>query len=307
MAAEVSPTIARRRVRLALREAREAARLTQQHVADEMEWSLSKVIRIENGDVSIAPNDLRPLLSLVGIRDRARIAELIADAKIARTRQRRAWYQEPKYREALTEAMRRLIEFEAEAVAVYSYSVFHFPGLLQIPEFAEALIHTWSEELDPDRIERRLDARMRRREALLARLGSVRVTALLDESVFRRPIGGDAVLAAQLRDVLSLNERGLTQVRMVPFDTATALSYNAIFDLLFLAEDGDLTSAVLYREAGLTDEIVEDIPTNSRYHARYQKLWEAALTEAETNDFIRDRLKALERSQADQNVRTRDK
>jgi transcriptional regulator with XRE-family HTH domain len=48
MAESVSPTVARRRVRLALRDAREKADLTQQQVAEEMEWSLSKVIRIES-------------------------------------------------------------------------------------------------------------------------------------------------------------------------------------------------------------------------------------------------------------------
>src|SRR5689334_18400759 len=69
MAEGDSPTVARRRVRMALREAREAAGYTQHEVADEMEWSLSKVIRIENGDVSIAPNDLKPLLNFLNVRN----------------------------------------------------------------------------------------------------------------------------------------------------------------------------------------------------------------------------------------------
>ena len=55
MAVGDSPTIARRRVRLALREARERADHTQFQVAAEMEWSLSKVIRNEIG------GDLRSL------------------------------------------------------------------------------------------------------------------------------------------------------------------------------------------------------------------------------------------------------
>jgi hypothetical protein len=50
-----SPAVARQRVRLALCEARGAANLTQQEVAKTMEWSLSKVVRIENGDEAVAP------------------------------------------------------------------------------------------------------------------------------------------------------------------------------------------------------------------------------------------------------------
>src|SRR6187549_2416591 len=101
MAEGDSPTVARRRVRLAIREARDAAGLTQSQVAEAMEWSLSKVIRIENGEVSISPNDLRPLLSYLGIQDRATVGALLADARIARLRQRQAWYQAPEFREHL--------------------------------------------------------------------------------------------------------------------------------------------------------------------------------------------------------------
>src|ERR671926_1562016 len=97
-----SPTVARRRVRLAIREARDAAGLTQSQVAEAMEWSHSKVIRIENGEVSISPNDLRPLLNYLGVKDRTVVADLVADARIARTRQRQAWYQTPRFREHLT-------------------------------------------------------------------------------------------------------------------------------------------------------------------------------------------------------------
>ncbi|MFI7371067.1 hypothetical protein ACIBSW_13330 [Actinoplanes sp. NPDC049668] len=52
----VSPTVARSRVRPALCETREAAGCTQLEMA--------KVFRIENGDVTICSNDLRPLLGL---------------------------------------------------------------------------------------------------------------------------------------------------------------------------------------------------------------------------------------------------
>ena len=296
-----SPTIARRRVRLALREAREASGLTQQHVADEMEWSLSKVIRIENGDVSIAPNDLRPLLSLIGIKDKVRAAELLADAKIARTRQRRAWYQAPEYRDTLTDPLRRLIEYEAEAVAIHSYSVFHVPGPLQTPDYSTALMNAWDdEEIKPEQKRYRLEARKRRRASLLGRLGTLRFTVLLDESVFRRPVGGTRVFATQIRELLDLNEDHRISVRMVPFSIETiGLFYYAVFDLMYLDEDEKDSSAVMYRETGATDEIVEDISTTSKHYARYQKLWEAAMSESDTNDFIRQRLEELDQSPSD--------
>jgi transcriptional regulator with XRE-family HTH domain len=305
MAEGDSPTVARRRVRMALREAREASGHTQQVVADAMDWSLSKVIRIENGDVSIAPNDLRPLLAYLGVKDRARVADLIDASKIARTRQRAAWYQAPEYREHLTDPLRKLIEFEAEATWIHNYSVFHVPGTIQIPEYSTPLTETWSEELTPDQIKYRVQARKRRHEAILARAGSLRLTALLDESVLRRPVGGPAVLRKQLQEMLRMSEMGLLAVRMIGFDAEVPMSYNAGFDILFLGEEGDLSSAVMYRETGTTDEIIEDVTiaktsTGSstpgvvaRHYDRYQKLWNAADSEDDTIAFIEKRIREL--------------
>jgi len=306
MAEGDSPTVARRRVRMALREAREAAGYTQLQVADEMEWSLSKVIRIENGDVSIAPNDLKPLLGFLRVKDRARVAELVEAAKIARTRQRQAWYQKPEYRAHLTDALLRLIEYETEANFIHSYSVFHVPGPLQVQEYSTALIETWSEEIQPEQIKFRLAARKLRHEAVIARAGSLRIAVLLDESVFRRPVGGSSVLKSQLQELLRMSEMGLVRVRVLKFDAEVPMSYNAGFDILFLGEDGDLSNAVMYRETGLTDEILEDVAIGranatgppppgpvARHYDRFQKLWNAADSEDDTIVFIESRIREL--------------
>jgi len=306
MAEGDSPTVARRRVRMALREAREAAGYTQLQVADEMEWSLSKVIRIENGDVSIAPNDLKPLLGFLRVKDRARVAELVEAAKIARTRQRQAWYQKPEYRAHLTDALLRLIEYETEANFIHSYSVFHVPGPLQVQEYSTALIETWSEEIQPEQIKFRLAARKLRHEAIIARAGSLRIAVLLDESVFRRPVGGSSVLKSQLQELLWMSETGLVRMRVLKFDAEVPMSYNAGFDILFLGADGDLSNAVMYRETGLTDEILEDVAIGranatgppppgpvARHYDRFQKLWNAADSEDDTIVFIESRIREL--------------
>jgi transcriptional regulator with XRE-family HTH domain len=305
MAEGDSPTVARRRVRMALREAREAREHTQQQVADAMDWSLSKVIRVENGDVSIAPNDLRSLLAYLGVKGRVRVAELVDAATIARTRRRAAWYQAPAYREHLTDSLRKLIEFEAEATWIANYSVFHVPGAIQIPEYSTALTETWSDELTPDQIKHRVQARKRRHEAILARAGSLRLTALLDESVLRRPVGGSAVVLKQLQEMLRMSGMGLLEVRLIGFDAEVPVSYNAGFDILFLGDEGDLSSAVMYRETGTTDEIIEDVAVRgpgigpqvpgvvARHYERYQKLWNAADDEADTIAFIERRIREL--------------
>jgi transcriptional regulator with XRE-family HTH domain len=72
-----SPLLQRRRLRTELRRARIEANLTQEQVAQTLDWSLSKIIRIETGPARISTNDLKALLGLYQIRDSNRTAELI--------------------------------------------------------------------------------------------------------------------------------------------------------------------------------------------------------------------------------------
>jgi transcriptional regulator with XRE-family HTH domain len=291
MAEEVSPAVARRRLRLTLRDARERAGKTQQDVAERMEWSLSKVIRIESGDNTIAPNDLRPLLQYIGIKDKATVSELMGIAKIARQRQG-AWYQKADIRGYLTDPLRRLFDYESEAVVVRFYYVNFVAGPLQTPEYASALIGRYEEEIDPAVVKARLRARQLRRQSLLTRAAAheVDVRALFDESVFMRTHGDTGILAAQLRELEQLSLRGDLKLRMVPFDAKAAVTNNASFDLLTLPDAGE----VLYRETGLRDETVEDQTTTSRHRERYDLVWQEVADEEDTIDYIRKRIETLE-------------
>ena len=289
-----SPMVARRRVRLALREAREAAHLTQQQVADEMEWSLSKVIRIENGEVSIAPNDLRPLLSYFGVDDRKHVSAMIEDAKVARSRQRDIWYRKPAYRMHITESLRRLIDYETKAVEIRFYSIYFMPGPLQIPEYAAAVARLWDDELSENQIRVRVETARRRRQSLASRSSNLRLQVLLDESVFRRPIGGAAIFASQLRELERLAQQDYVAIRMIPFSLDTPVTNNGSFDLLSLGDD-PAGGMVLYRENGLADELFEDDPTTSRHRYRFDRVWHQAAGERATLEFIRDRIASLTR------------
>lgn len=294
MTEAVSPTVARRRVRMALREARETSKLTQQQVADQMDWSLSKVIRIENGDVTIAPNDLRPLLSHYGIKERGEVSQLLTFAKIARTRQRQAWYQASDFREHLSDATRRLIEYEAEALAIRSYSIYYMPGPFQTTDYAAALTGKFRDEITPaEKVELLLKARQQRRQTLLSRLASTHVYVLLEESVFMRPIGGPRIFKEQLLEMRRLAGQGLIHLRMLPFALDYPIANNGSYDLLALSESA-VDSEILYRENGMTDEIVEDKAMTARHRKRFEQLWQLSKDEKDTIRFLDSRIKELE-------------
>jgi transcriptional regulator with XRE-family HTH domain len=296
MVAVDPPMVARRRVRLALREAREAAQLTQQQVADEMEWSLSKVIRIEKGEVSIAPNDLRPLLDYFGVDDGPHVSAMLADARMARARRRGAWYQEPEFRPYVTESFRRLVDYEARAAEARFYSIYFMPGPVQTPQYAAAVSQLREGEFSPSQIRARVEATRHRRQALLARGRSVRIFLLLDESVLRRPIGGRAIFTAQLKELERLTTLGI-RIRMIPFSMDVPVTNNGSFDLVSLGGEHD-GGTVLYRENGMADELIENSDSTERHLARFDMVWRDATDEAGTIMFIRQRISRLRRSAA---------
>ncbi|HET6530843.1 MAG TPA: helix-turn-helix transcriptional regulator, partial [Actinoplanes sp.] len=105
-------------MRLALRRARESTGLSQGAVAQRVRWSLSKIQRIEAGDVTVSGTDLRALLDLYGVTDSEEIEQLTEEARISR---RQRWWTAPEYREHLTPGTLQLLQFEAEATAIRAY------------------------------------------------------------------------------------------------------------------------------------------------------------------------------------------
>ena len=129
-----SPAVQRRRLRTELRKARLEAGLTQEQVAKAMDWSLSKLIRIENGTTAgISTNDLRAILSHYKITDEYRVAEFLA---LARASRERSWWS--AYRDVVPPRLIQLIEYEEAAYIARNFQDLVVPGLLQTAEYARA-------------------------------------------------------------------------------------------------------------------------------------------------------------------------
>ena len=276
-----SPAVARRRLRLALRKAREAKGLTQGQVAEALDWSLSKVQRIESGDVTISSSDLKASLALFEVTDPKRVEQLLA---VGRTSRRRGWWDDSRFRQHLTAATMQLLQFESEATAIRVYNPSLLPGLIQIPSYAETIFDYWrGEEMSEEDKAVRLEVRMRRRDFVLDRPDPPDYLLILDESVLHRVVGGPRVMVDQLSELLSLMKRRKITTRIVPFARGAPLAMLNHFIVLDL---GDEENAILYREAQLAD-VIEQAPDVIRlYRRRFEQLWEAALSEAATARLI---------------------
>jgi len=270
------PAVARQRVRRALRTARDEtpAKLSQGDVAGMLGWSLSKVQRIEGGEVGVSSTDLLALLGIYGVTDPDRVERLAEDARISR---RQRYLTAPEHREHLTPSLRELMQFEKEAASIRAYQPVTFPGVVQTPAVAEAVIGRWT--ADPEARRVRFEARMSRRKNIIERADGPEYFLVLDEGVIKRRFGGLKATAEQLEDIADLARQDRLHIRIVPFARGTDMVAMGSFQIVSLAHDD---SSVCYTEFHKTDEILHDPVEVRTYREAFETLWDMALSEAAT-------------------------
>ncbi|WP_229076428.1 helix-turn-helix transcriptional regulator [Actinoplanes sp. DH11] len=273
------PAVARRRVRLALIGYRQAKGLNQTEVSHLLGWSLSKVQRIEAGDVGVSVTDLRALLQLYGVDDPVEVERLTEDARVSR---RQRWYEAPEYRRHLTKSMRQLLQFEAEATEIRVYQPSLVPGVLQTPAVAEAVFDWWTHGLTPrltaeDR-RVRYDVRMLRKRQILDRQNGPDYYLILDESVLLRKVGGAKAMAEQLESLEQTSHLPRIHIRMIPLDKGGESGILGPFQIVSLSESG-YQDAVLYQEFYGRDRVVSE-STELDFHSQFfERLWSLAADE----------------------------
>lgn len=210
--------IARRHLLTELRRIRNERNLTQGQVATEMEWSLSKLIRIEGGTVAISVSDLRSLLAHYGVAG-PRGDDLLALARGAKARQPKWW---TSYRDRVPAALLTYVGYEAEASSVATFAPIAVPALLQTERYAHAVL---GGEQVP------VEFRMRRRHELLAR--NAELVFVLDESVLHRhPAGEATILAEQLESLIEDAQRHNTAVFVLPYTAGAHSGWAGAFTVI---------------------------------------------------------------------------
>jgi transcriptional regulator with XRE-family HTH domain len=245
------PTIHRRRLRSELRRAREAAGFAQSDVATAMDWSLSKLLRIETGAVGITTNDLKALLTHYGITDADRIDGLIAIAKMARERSRWSAYKDLGSPEFIA-----YLSYESAASVMRSFQPLLVPGLLQTEEYAREVLH--GRAPDSLTVDRLVDLRMSRQE-ILERESPPSLHFIMDEAVVHRAVGGPNVMRRQLRRIEELAQQPHITVRIVPFSVGFYQRLRIAYTIFEFADPAN--ENVLFIENPQGDMVVHEAST----------------------------------------------
>lgn len=276
---ELSPVVQRRRLRTELRRARQDAGLTQEHVAEAMDWSLSKVIRIEVGSVGISTNDLKALLRYYKIVDPGRTQELVALARAARER---SWWS--MYRDVGPPGLLQLIGYESAASTLRNFEPLIVPDLLQTEEYARAIIRGLDDWAPVALVDTQAEIRMRR-QALVDRTDPPLLFFVLDEAVVRRSVGGAGVMRRQVRRLIEMADRPHVTIEIIPFSAGVHPGLNGPFVVLEFPDAGD--DDVLYLEnhggAQISRDIQEEIV---KYREAYEHLRRVSLRSEDSISYL---------------------
>jgi transcriptional regulator with XRE-family HTH domain len=261
-----TPTGRRRRLGAELRRLREAAGLTIDKVAEELECSPSKVSRIETGQVSATPRDVRDMLGLYRVDD----DRLEAMVQVAREARQRGWWQ--KFVD-VPDGVPAYVGLETAATSIDVYMALLVPALLQTPDYARAVIAAVRPDLPPPEIDRRVELRLRRQD-LLDQERPPRMRVLLDDTVLRRPVGGPAVMAAQRRRLLADADRPAVTIQVLEVGAGAHAGMDGPFTIFGFPAPAERDVVALDSAAdALYLEGPEDV-------ARYRRVFELLLPAA---------------------------
>src|SRR5215471_12990838 len=275
-----SPTARGRRLRHELRRLREEADLTHSEVARRLEWSPSKVSRIETGQSRVQTGDVRDLLEVYGITDETTCEALV---QLAREARRRGWWT--RYSDVLGSGT--YVGLEAEAAALHTYESMFIPGLLQTEDYARAVIRAGQARPDPETLERRVMARMARQE-ILTRPDPPEIWAVLDDPVVSRPVGGANVMREQLQHLIDMSTRPNTPLtlQVLPLSVGAHPGMNGPFVILQFTSPTD--PPMVYLETATDGLYLEETPDIERYTLRFNHLVARALGPDESRNMISD-------------------
>jgi transcriptional regulator with XRE-family HTH domain len=275
MIADYDPSVLRRKLATALRKARENAHFSQREAAEALDWSLSKLIRIEKGAQGLSVTDLKALFDLYQVADEQLITDLSAAARGSRGQ---SWWN--GYRDIVSPHFAQYLGHESIASSLQHFHPLVVPGLLQTEAYAAAVLGAHPE---PERTRRVVELRMERQERLFARR-DLTCTFIVNEEVLHRWIGGPRVMRQQLQRLRDVAGQPNMSLQVVPFCAGAHPGMRGSFILLSL---GETAEDLLFLESVSGDYLTRDDPEQiAKYAAHFETLRELALPDEQKNSLL---------------------
>jgi hypothetical protein len=275
------PTVQRLVLGGNLRRLREEAGMTTERAALTIRGSHSKISRMEHGRVGFKERDISDLLTLYGIGPGTERDALL---RLARESNTPGWWHD--YSDILPHWVEPYFGLEAAASFIREYELQFIPGLLQIEEYARAVIRLGNAPAEEE-VLRRARARVSRQQ-ILDRENPPKVWAVLDEGALCRIIGGPDVMRAQLRHLIEMCDHPAVTLQILPFSAGAHRAMGGPFTILRYTEPDlrdvvyieQLTSALYLDKPAEVDaylEVIEEVCLQAEAAAKTPSIVQAVL------------------------------
>ncbi|MEU6339732.1 helix-turn-helix transcriptional regulator [Streptomyces sp. NPDC046977] len=275
-----APTVLRVVLGKRLQDLREKAGVSYEDAAGALDVTHATIRRIEKAEVGLRIPYVEKLLQTYGVTDQAEIANFL---DLAREANRPGWWH--RFRDVLPEWFSAFVSLEGEAELIRAYEPHYVPGLLQTPQYAEAVLRAGRPHASQEEIERGVALRMER-QALLSREQPPLLWVVIDETVLRRPIGGPEVMRDQVDRLIEACAMPQVRLQVMPFASGPHPAMYGPFHIFRfpLPELPDIA----YVESLIGAVYLDDREDVSQFREALDRMSAQALPAEPTRDFLRD-------------------
>jgi hypothetical protein len=262
---------------------REAAGISPDQAGYEIRASRSKISRMENGQVRFKERDVTDLLTLYGVTDATTVAGLVA---LVRQANSPGWWS--RYGDIMADWFESYLGLEAAASVIRTFELQFVHGLFQTEDYARAVTMLGHTTAPAAEIDRRVSLRLQRQD-LLNGSRPPQVWSVMDEGALRRPVGGAAVMRAQLKRLIEVAGLRHVTVQVVPFDRGGHAAAGGSFTVLRFGEPD--VPDVVYLEQLTSALYLDKRDDVDHYMEVMNHLSAEALTPAESTGFLAEMIR----------------
>lgn len=278
-----SALIRRKRLGAELRRIRKERRLTGAELAQLLDWSESKVSRVETARIGLSMSDARRFIERLGIDDAIGDNFLALAEDAANTR---GWWS--AYRSVITTEQRMVADVESGAAAIRYYASVMLPGLVQTPEYARHCLR-WHADLGVGAadVDSAVDIRMAR-QRVLSGAEPLRYDLLIDESLLLREVAPREIVQAQLSRLCELAILPHVHMRVLPLQHSSSHWPPAghSFHLIDFRDPSD--PPVVGLESLIDLRYLSEKQHVDTYQVLFERTWRMALDRTATQSRLRE-------------------
>jgi transcriptional regulator with XRE-family HTH domain len=218
----LGPGARRRYLGKVLRRLRVERSMTVSEAAKELRVKQPTLTRIEGGRNAILPRHVYRLLEIYGVQGDQ--ADRLM--RIAEQANQRGWWE--SFSDIIPDWLEILASLEPDADVIWTYQAEFVPGLFQTEDYARAIRRAWQLGGTDDQMDQFVRLRAERQQ----RLGHQKITAVVNEAVLRRTVGGRGVMRAQLERLVNEIDHDRVDLRLLPFEAGAHPGMKGAFIML---------------------------------------------------------------------------